>query len=171
MVVFAQPVLPLFVAGGVLTLFGEAIRFWGVAYAGPLTRVTGGVGAPEVIVSGPFAYVRNPLYLGNILMYIGVGITANALSPWLVIVAAVYFAFQYSVIVSLEEEFLLKEFGEKYRLYKNAVPRFFPALKAFAHEAQQRQGPDWKGAAKSEYRTFQAILIVVAIIVVRWVWR
>lgn len=171
MVVFAHPVLPLFVAGGMLTLFGEAIRLWGVAYAGPLTRVTGGVGAPEVIVSGPFAYVRNPLYIGNILMYSGVGIMANALSPWLMIVAAGYFVVQYSAIVSLEEEFLEKEFGEEYRSYKKNVPRFFPALKNFEHEAQQRQRPDWKGAAKSEYRTFQAILIVTGIIVVRWVWR
>ncbi len=171
MVVFAEPVVSRFIGGIVLLVLGEASRFWGVAYAGALTRVTGGVGAPEVIVSGPFAHVRNPLYVGNMMMYVGVGIMANALSPWLVIAAGAYFGFQYWAIVSLEEEFLEKEFGETYRSYRNAVPRFVPVLKAFRHEAQGRQLPDWTGALKSESRTLQALLLVTAIIIVRWAWR
>ncbi len=111
-----------------LALLGESLRFWGVAYAGSLTRVTGSVGAPEVVVAGPFSYVRNPLYIGNIMMYSGVGVMANALTPWLVLIALPYFVFQYSLIVSLEEEFLEKEFGAAYLEYKKNVPRFFPWL-------------------------------------------
>ena len=61
MIIFAQPTVMTMVSGIVLVAFGESMRFWGVAYAGSLTRVTGSVGAPEVIVAGPFAYVRNPL--------------------------------------------------------------------------------------------------------------
>jgi hypothetical protein len=114
MVLFARPTATTLAAGFVLTLLGESIRFWGVAYAGSLTRVTGSVGAPDVVIAGPFSYVRNPLYIGNILMYTGVGVMANALTPWLVLVALVYFSVQYSLIVSLEEEFLEKEFGDGY---------------------------------------------------------
>ncbi len=170
MVAFAKPVILTFVVGAVVLALGELTRFWGVAYAGALTRVTGGVGAPSLVVAGPFGYVRNPLYVGNILMYVGIGIMASALNPWLVIAAAVYFVFQYSMIVSLEEEFLGKEFGSVYKEYRSHVPRFFPRLRAWRPVNGADQRPDWKGAVKSEKRTFQAILLVSTLIVVRWIW-
>lgn len=168
MVAFAEPTSATLIVGGVIALLGEFIRFWGVAFAGPLTRVTGNVGAPELVVSGPFAYVRNPLYLGNILLYIGIGVMSNALAPWLVILAVIYFVFQYSLIVSLEEDFLLKNFREAYRTYKEQVPRFTPRLKPAKFPAQGHQMPDWKGGLRSEKRTLQAIILTVAIIFIRW---
>jgi protein-S-isoprenylcysteine O-methyltransferase Ste14 len=170
MVIFANPSLPPFLAGLVILVIGELSRFWGVSYAGPLTRVTGGVGAPSLVVRGPFSYVRNPLYVGNILMYVGVGIMAGALSPWLVIIAAVYFVFQYSMIVSLEEEFLEKEFGEAYAEYRKNVPRFVPRVTPWTAGTGTGQIPDWSGALRSEKRTFQAMILVTLLIVVRWVW-
>ena len=170
MVVFAQPVLPAFFIGVLVMAIGEFTRFWGVAYAGPLTRVTGAVGAPSLVVAGPFSHVRNPLYVGNILLYVGVGIMAGALSPWLVISAAAYFVFQYSMIVSLEEEFLEKEFGDSYAEYRRNVPRFFPRFTPWRSEKAAGQSVDWKGAIKSERRTFQAIALVTLLIIVRWVW-
>lgn len=169
MVIFARPNAATFLAGTVVLIAGELIRFWGVAFAGPLTRVTGSVGAPELVVSGPFGYVRNPLYVGNILMYAGIGIMANALSPWLVLVAVVYFVFQYRMIVSLEEEFLAGQFGESYMVYKQNVPRFLPRLAPYGREGAQQQ-PNWSGGYRSERRTLQAILLVTALIVLRWIW-
>lgn len=170
MVVFASPSPSMFLAGAVVLVLGELTRFWGVAYAGALTRVTGSVGAPALVVAGPFSYVRNPLYVGNILMYTGVGIMAGALSPWLVIAAAAYFIFQYSMIVSLEEEFLEKEFGEAYAEYRKNVPRFIPRLTPWSSAAASAQGPDWNGALASETRTFQAMALVTLLIIVRWIW-
>ena len=154
-----------------LTVLGESLRFWGVAYAGSLTRVTGSVGAPEVVVSGPFAYLRNPLYVGNFLMYCGIGVMANALSPWLVSVALVYFSFQYAMIVSLEEEFLEKEFGEGYLEFKKNVPRFLPRLSAYRTPAQDHQKPDCAEGLRSERRTLQALLMVVVLLLLIWMWR
>ncbi len=170
MVVFAQPVLPAFLIGAVVIAVGELTRFWGVAYAGPLTRVTGAVGAPALVVAGPFSYVRNPLYVGNILLYVGVGVMAGALSPWLVIIAAVYFVFQYNMIVSLEEEFLEKEFGDAYAEYRRNVPRFIPRPTPWTSEKGAYQSVDWNGAIRSEKRTFQAIGLVTLLIIVRWIW-
>jgi protein-S-isoprenylcysteine O-methyltransferase Ste14 len=170
MILFAKPTGETMLIGGVMTLLGEVLRFWGVAYAGSLTRVTGNVGAPEVIVSGPFAHARNPLYLGNILLYVGIGVMANALAPWLVIVALVYFAFQYAAIVSLEEEFLEKEFGAKYLEFKKNVPRFIPRLVPYKHPAQEGQQPRWSEALRSERRTLQAVGLVLALLVVLWLW-
>ena len=171
MVLFALPTPATLLSGVVLTLLGEALRFWGVAYAGSLTRVTGGVGAPDVVIAGPFSYVRNPLYIGNILMYTGVGLMANALTPWLVLVALVYFIFQYSLIVSLEEEFLEKEFGEGYREFKNNVPRFFPRLRPYQNPRQEHQKSNWAEAFRSERRTFQAIVLAMLLVFLIWIWR
>jgi len=99
-----------------------------------------------------------------------VGIMAGALSPWLVIIAAAYFVFQYSMIVSLEEEFLEKEFGDSYAEYRRNVPRFFPRFTPWRSEKAAGQSVDWKGAIKSERRTFQAMALVTLLIIVRWVW-
>jgi len=168
MVFFAEPTLETAIAGIAVMAAGEFLRFVGVAYAGPLTRVTGEVGAPELIVAGPFAYVRNPLYVGNILLYVGVGIASNALAPWLVIAAAAYFIVQYTMIVSLEEEFLEKKFGDAYEQYRASVRRFVPRLAPYRSPAQATQHPDWRSAVRSERRTFQAIVIILALLALRW---
>lgn len=170
MIAFARPTATTLVAGAVVALVGEAMRFWGVAYAGPLTRVTGSVGAPELITTGPFSYVRNPLYVGNVLLYVGFGIMANALAPWLVAGTAVYFVLQYAAIVSLEEEFLEKEFGAGFEEYRKLVPRFFPRLTPVREVRKENQKPDWPGARRSERRTFQAMALVGALVVLRWIW-
>ncbi len=171
MVIFARPVNVTMLVGGILAILGELVRFWGVAYAGSLTRVTGGVGAPEIVVAGPFAHVRNPLYVGNILLYVGVGIMSNALFPWLVLAATVYFVFQYYEIVILEEEFLRGNFGAAYEDFANHVPRFFPRFTRYRNESQAHQLPDWPAALRSERRTLQAICLVVVILVALWMWR
>ena len=77
-------------------MLGESLRFWGVAYAGGETRTTK-IGASNFVTQGPFAYIRNPLYAGNILMYFGVSIMGNSLFPYLQILGLVYFYIQYPV--------------------------------------------------------------------------
>jgi protein-S-isoprenylcysteine O-methyltransferase Ste14 len=171
MIVFAHPTAASMAIGFVAAAAGESMRFWGVAYAGSLTRVTGSVGAPAVIVAGPFSHVRNPLYVGNMLMYIGIGIMSNALFPWLIILAAVWFCFQYYQIVMLEENFLDKEFGDAYLEFKRNVPRFIPHFSAYVTPVQSKQWANWKEAAHSERRTFQALILVVATLLVLWYTR
>ncbi|HXG38160.1 MAG TPA: methyltransferase, partial [Bacteroidota bacterium] len=166
-----EPTTQSVVIGLAATLLGESIRFWGVAYAGSLTRATGSVGAPAVIMAGPYAFVRNPLYVGNILMYVGIGILSNALFPWLSLVAAVVFIVQYTLIVSLEEEFLEKEFGAGYGEYKKNVPRFIPRLVPYRTSAQAEQQPNWKEALRSETRTLQALVLIIGTLIVLWRWN
>jgi protein-S-isoprenylcysteine O-methyltransferase Ste14 len=171
MLVFAEPDSRTMIVGFILAIFGEFLRFWGVAYAGSLTRVTGGVGAPEVIVSGPYAHVRNPLYLGNTFLYVGIGVMSNALFPWLLVVAAFYFAFQYYQIVILEEGFLRQSFGAAYDNFSNNVPRFLPRLTPYQDEAQAHQRPDWRSALRSEKRSLQAFALVLIVLLVIWLRR
>ncbi|MGD1045256.1 MAG: isoprenylcysteine carboxylmethyltransferase family protein [Bacteroidota bacterium] len=171
MVVFAKPTAITMATGFVVVTVGEFIRFWGVAYAGSLTRVTDSVGAPEVIVAGPFARVRNPLYVGNVLTYVGIGIMSNASFPWLLLAALMWFSFQYYQIVMAEEEFLEKEFGSTYLEFKRNVPRFIPRLSAYVNPVQSKQLSNWKEAIHSERRTFQALSLVLVILIVLWYVR
>ena len=171
MIVFAQPTAVTLAIGFVVAAAGESVRFWGVAYAGSLTRVTGSVGAPEVIVAGPFARVRNPLYVGNVLAYVGIGIMSNALFPWLLFAALAWFSFQYYQIVMAEEEFLEKEFGPAYLEFKRNVPRFIPRLSVYINPIQSKQVSNWKEALHSERRTFQALSLVMGILLVLWYTR
>jgi len=171
MILFAHPTGGSMICGFMMVVIGEVTRFYGVAYAGSLTRVTGSVGAPQVIVNGPFARVRNPLYIGNMLTYVGIGVMSNALYPWLVLAAFVWFSFQYHLIVLEEEAFLEKEFGVAYTDFKKQVPRFIPRLTRYKNPAQEKQLPNWHEAVRSERRTFQALTIVLSILIVIWYVR
>jgi protein-S-isoprenylcysteine O-methyltransferase Ste14 len=162
--IFGRPTVTSLVAGALVALLGESIRFWGVGHASSETRVTGSVGGSRLVVSGPFAYVRNPLYVGNILMYAGLGIMANV--PWLVVATIVWFVFQYTMIVSREEEYLASTFVEDYARYRANVRRFIPRLTPYEPGREPRI--EWAMAMRSERRTFQAFAIGVALIVAKY---
>lgn len=162
--IFGEPTVTSLVAGALVAAVGEGIRFWGVGHASSETRVTGSVGGSRLVVSGPFAYVRNPLYVGNILMYTGLGVMANV--PWLIVATIAWFLFQYSMIVSREEQYLATAFRDEYARYTANVHRFVPRLTPYEPGATQRI--DWSMAAASERRTFQAFAIASALVVAKW---
>ncbi len=165
MVVFAQPTIMSLAIGFVVIVLGEAIRFWGVSIAGSETRTTGTVGGTYLITNGPFAFVRNPLYVGNMLLYIGVGVMSMALFPWLVIIAAVWFFIQYTLIVSKEEEYLAERFGAEYEHYRQRVPRFFPRLIPYVAPNPPPKRVRTSEGFASERRTLQAIGLVTLLVV------
>ena len=91
------------IAGIFLLLLGEGIRIWAVSYAGGATR-TREVGAPSLCTTGPYAQTRNPLYVGNILMYVGVVLIAGMPNQlFAVTTIAAFFIVQYSLIVSFQQ--------------------------------------------------------------------
>ena len=161
MLIFENASVESLIVGFIIALAGELIRFWGVSWAGSETRTTGSVGGSNLIISGPFAYVRNPLYVGNILMYTGLGVMSFALFPYLQIVGIVFFILQYNLIVGEEESFLQKKFGEQYKKYVINVPRFFPRLTPFKDETIPQPVVSFTNGFKSEIRTLQAFVIVI----------
>lgn len=171
MLVFENASLTSLVVGFIIALAGELIRLWGVCWAGSETRTTGGVGGTYLIVSGPFAYVRNPLYVGNILIYFGLGIMSYAIFPYLQIVAILFFVLQYHLIVTEEEGFLKKKFGEDYNTYLQNVPRFIPALTPYKITGVEQPPFKLNMGLKSETRTLQAFLTVALLIVIKWYVR
>ncbi len=166
MLLFARPTVTTLLIGGLLVAIGEAFRFWGVAYAGSETRTTDRVGGTYLVTQGPFAHVRNPLYLGNILMYFGISVMANSLFPFLQIVSLVYFSIQYYYIILEEEIYLREKFKEKYDDYFKKVGRFMPKFSPYTKSHQSGLKKNIKAAYESEKRTFQAAFISIIMIVV-----
>lgn len=134
-------------AGLLLLLAGEAVRLSGVAVAGQGTRrYTREV--PALVTHGVFAVVRNPLYVGNLLAWLGFGCLSGAL--WFLPFAALLFALEYGLIVRWEEGVLESHFGAPYLAYRRRVPRWLPRWPGTAV-----RGPhDWAGALASERTTF-----------------
>lgn len=166
----SQPRIPWLAAGLVILIIGELIRFWGVLYAGGATR-TRDVGAPDLVTNGPFAHVRNPLYTGNILIYIGIVLFAGGDWMWyLLIVAIAFFTLQYALIISLEENTLTDLFGEAYREYKRHVPRILPRMTPWtnrdAENATQRL--EFGQALRPEKSTLLNITVVLSLILLKW---
>src|ERR1051325_8647234 len=155
MVIFARPTVFSLTIGFCIVGAGEFLRLWGVSIAGSETRTTDTVGGTFLITTGPFSHVRNPLYLGNILLYFGAGIMSNALMPWLPWIALVYFVCQYSMIGDLEEEYLVKTFGEDFARYCEAVPRFVPMLREYGGGTHEQPEIDWRRGVVSGNKTLQ----------------
>lgn len=144
-----------------LVATGEALRFWGVSVIGREARSSQVMAVKALAVSGPFAYVRNPIYIGNMILYAGVGIMSMALFPWLQMGAIAWFGLQYALIVRGEEEYLSAQFGREYAQYCACVDRFIPHFGGHVQRAEVR--PDLVGGISSERRTLQAITLVVVV--------
>lgn len=166
MIIFLNPNVISIFSGFVIVFTGEIIRLWSVGYAGSETRTTSGVGATNLVTQGPFRLLRNPLYLGNILIYTGLGIMSNSLFPFLQIIAFIYFLFQYYCIIFVEEDHLLLKFGEKYVKYKSTVNRIIPSFNKLSDDIKSDLKFNLKDGFISEKRTLQAIFIIIILIIV-----
>ena len=122
MLFLAQPTGDSILLGLPLVLLGQALRFWAVGCIG---RYRGEqVGAQALATWGPYAFVRNPLYVGNGLIGLGWGLMAG---PFSTLVFVVTFVLLYTVlIVPHEESFLSEKFGTEYDAYKARTGSFFP---------------------------------------------
>jgi protein-S-isoprenylcysteine O-methyltransferase Ste14 len=153
----AQPTLLLELAGAGLVAAGELLRLWGVRYIGTISRTRSDRLGP-LVDRGPFAYVRNPLYVGNIALWIGFAVSAGLL--WVAPVLALLLAFEYHAIVRWEEGLLESRIGAAYREYTARVPRWVPS---FGSSPPARTGTaadtlfSWRETLFSERGTLVAI--------------
>lgn len=106
-----------------LLISGELLRLWAVSHAGKCTR-SRSLKAPLLVTTGPYAYLRHPIYLGNFLIGLGMVIVAEAFIFMPIFLAL--FAWQYRVIVSEEERFLSEKFGAEFERYRARVPKYLP---------------------------------------------
>jgi protein-S-isoprenylcysteine O-methyltransferase Ste14 len=118
-----RAILETVLLGVALTVIGELIRLWAVRYIGAVSRTRGERLGP-LVSSGPFHYVRNPLYLGNIALWVGFALIARLM--WLAPIVLVLLALEYHAIVRWEEQLLEARLGDAYREYAARVPRWLP---------------------------------------------
>ena len=166
MLYFARPSSPYFFLGIFLIVIGEIIRLRSVSFAGGETR-TMNVGASSICKSGPYSIVRNPLYIGNMMIYIGFAFVAG--SVYVVTISSitfVYFFIQYSLIISLEEEALEEKFGDEYINYKKLVPSILPKINNTFRNYDTIPSSLAK-TIKTEKRTLQNILLVSLLLFLR----
>lgn len=161
---FSQLSYPFWVYGATFIIFGELIRLSAVRYAGGRTRTTK-VGANSLCTSGPYSRTRNPLYIGNVFIYSGVVLLSGGIYVFQFLAVVIfYFFFQYSMIISLEEEKLSTVFGQDYSKYKNNVPRIIPLIIPWDSKSKLKPIPILK-TLKTEKRTLQNIFLLVFIII------
>lgn len=119
----APPSAILVGTGVAITLLGELIRLWGVHHIGAISRTRSNRLGP-LVTSGPFDRLRNPLYVGNIALWVGFALTARLV--WLAPLILVLLGLEYHAIVRWEETLLESRLGDAYRAYTARVPRWIP---------------------------------------------
>jgi protein-S-isoprenylcysteine O-methyltransferase Ste14 len=152
----AHPTALHWAVAGVLIVIGEWIRLAGVAAAGTVTRRRSR-DVQRLVNYGIFGWTRNPLYVGNFLIWMGFVIASGVL--WFLPIAIFIFAIEYTLIVAYEEGVLESIFGAEYLEYKTRTPRWLPRP-----PAAKAAGPhDWREAWRSEISTFLQYIALVGV--------
>ena len=149
----------LFAAGVITVAVGEALRLWAVQHIGVISRTRSDRLGP-LVRTGPFGLVRNPLYVGNLLLWIGFAISAGML--WFVPVIALVLGAEYHAIVRWEEGLLEERLGDSYRTYKAEVGRWLPRRRQSqvkSHKAEVVSRFSWGETLFSERGTLIAIAV------------
>ena len=156
---FARPNPRSIFCGALVGLVGLALRAWAAGYLHKQEVLT---------VTGPYAYSRNPLYLGSAVLALGVAIATRSWISSLLL--GLYFVVFYSMVMHREEDELRLRHAENFDRYATAVPLFFPRLSpakgsvndsAAFSPIQYKKNHEWQAAVG-----FLLLLIVLVLI-----WR
>jgi protein-S-isoprenylcysteine O-methyltransferase Ste14 len=124
----------------------------------------------EVTMTGPYAYTRNPLYLGSMLIAFGFALAAR--SVWIAVALAVLFALIYIPVIRSEEAFLRTKFAG-YDAYAARVPRLIPRLRPKV--TRDGEGGGFSPGLYRKHREYNALIgsaaIYAALILKMWLWR
>lgn len=159
MLVVARPTPRSIIIGGVVGLLGLAIRGYAAGYLHKQEILT---------TTGPYAYTRNPLYLGSSFLALGAAI---AMRSWVGgALLLVYFSLVYSFVMRREERELRSKHNEAFDAYAAAVPLFFPSFISQIHCAVSPGGFSWAQYKKNhEYEaTIGFLFLLIALLLV---WR
>jgi protein-S-isoprenylcysteine O-methyltransferase Ste14 len=149
----------LVLAGAIFVAVGEAIRLWGVRHIGAISRTRSDRLGP-LVATGPFSLVRNPLYVGNVALWVGFAVSARL--AWLAPIFVAILAFEYHAIVRWEERLLERRLGDPYLAYVAQVPRWMPRMPNRVPSTVQAFS--WRETFISERGTLIAIAVGFALL-------
>jgi protein-S-isoprenylcysteine O-methyltransferase Ste14 len=138
----SNALLAVMAACGVLA---AAIRTWASAYLSASVVHDSRLHSELLVADGPYRHLRNPLYLGTLLIAIGFAFMASRLGAVVIVVGISLLIWN---IISIEEAGLLATQGEQYREYLRAVPRLLPSLMPRVRSSGRR--PDWSNGFRAE---------------------
>lgn len=114
---FAKPSFTSLTVGSVIALVGVAIRAWA---SGHIRK------ASVLAVTGPYAYTRNPLYVGSFIMGVGFAVASNVW--WLALIFIALFIGIYLPVMRVEADDIRRIFGRDFDKYEQNVPLLLPRL-------------------------------------------
>lgn len=138
-----------------VSFFGLGIR---VVTVGHTPRGTSGRNTKKQVAeilntTGMYSMVRNPLYLGNFFMWLGIALFAH--TWWLIVIYVLMFWLYYERIIFAEEAYLRGRFGEEYLEWANRTPVFIPRFGQYRKAALPMS---FKNALRREYNGFFAVI-------------
>jgi protein-S-isoprenylcysteine O-methyltransferase Ste14 len=140
-----------------IIIAGFLIRLWATKHIGrrmPWLKRKG----KTLVKTGPYAIVRNPLYIGNIIIAMGLSILSEL--AWSIPFVFIYFFTLYHFVAVYEENKLLDRWGDEYQVYMNEVPRWIPKFKNL--HLNQTDGFPWKTALRSEIPSLLVIIFGIS---------
>lgn len=159
----------LIVAIGIITaLAGQCFRLSVIGFA-YIKRggKEGRVYADDLVIEGFYAHTRNPMYVANYLMTVGLGLMYG--SPWVYFFVIPFFSYVYLSIVVAEENFLRGKFGAGYDEYCRKVNRFVPDFRGIM-DSLKKFSYDWKKVIRKEYGTLFGTLFALDFIPLWKAW-
>ena len=151
---------------GISIIFiGFLIRLWSTKYIGRRTPSTKKKGK-TLVNMGPYAIVRNPLYIGNIIIATGLSVLSKLI--WFTPFVTIYFFTLYHFVVLYEEKKLSERWEDDYLAYFNEVPRWIPRLRNLHHF--KANGFQWTQALRSELPSLIYILFGIFIFILKGIY-
>jgi len=137
-----------FLPGAAITILGEWLRLWA---AGHLRK------NKQLTTTGPYSYVKNPLYIGTLL--ITLGYSAMAMEIWIMVAGFVWFFIYYAPYKKKQEnDKLIASFGDAWKVFDQAVPDYLPRLTPYPGRGTNRWSWDVV-RENSEHETAAAVLL------------
>lgn len=152
--IFARPEPVALTVGGIVALCGLLIRAWA---SGHIRK------NENLAVSGPYAFTRNPLYLGSFFLGLGFAIASGVW--WIGIGFAILYLGIYFPVMRVESEDLTRIFGEEYKKYAEKVPLFFPLPTSY--KASDEKFDLALYLRYREYRAALGLLLAWSVLVVK----
>ena len=159
----------LFALAALCVLGAVLLRTWAAAYLRTSVVQDPGVRTEAIVADGPYRHLRNPLYLGGILVAVGFGFLASRAGFVVIVAGLALFFFR---LIGLEETRLAREQGDRYREFCRRVPRMWPALRPRVPSSGLE--PKWRQAFLGESFMWGVFLAIAAFavtlrIVITWI--